>query len=226
MTTMRWMWLSSMVLAGCLVPVIAGSDDGGTGLGRQCGGFAGAACLAGLDCVDYPYDDCDPLHGGADCIGWCVQGSGGAGGGWGGGTGGTGGSGGAAGGGAGGGLSGPSCGGFAGTACDGGLTCVDDPNDGCDPANFGADCPGICIPLDGGTLCNFFTCLPEQFCKRQWPGIDAGTGPWPVGCVAATGLCTGSLTCGSCFPTDPCTQTACADVSVTDAGRYVDCMGQ
>lgn len=40
----------------------------------------------------------------------------------------------------------PMCGGFAGIACPSGYTsCVDDPNDGCDPANGGADCSGICV---------------------------------------------------------------------------------
>jgi eight-cysteine-cluster-containing protein len=36
------------------------------------------------------------------------------------------------------------CGGFAGFACPAGLICVDAPNDACDPANGGADCPGLC----------------------------------------------------------------------------------
>jgi hypothetical protein len=40
--------------------------------------------------------------------------------------------------------SGPSCGGFAGIACPGSGSCVDDPGDGCDPENGGADCGGIC----------------------------------------------------------------------------------
>ncbi len=39
----------------------------------------------------------------------------------------------------------PGCGGFAGLACPSGYSkCVDNPNDGCDPAHGGADCPGIC----------------------------------------------------------------------------------
>lgn len=38
------------------------------------------------------------------------------------------------------------CGGFAGTPCDEpGRTCVDDPDDGCDPLTGGADCMGICV---------------------------------------------------------------------------------
>ncbi|HTK75144.1 MAG TPA: hypothetical protein VL371_07775 [Gemmataceae bacterium] len=37
------------------------------------------------------------------------------------------------------------CGGFAGIPCPSGQTCIDDPNDSCDPANGGADCGGICV---------------------------------------------------------------------------------
>ncbi len=37
------------------------------------------------------------------------------------------------------------CGGFAGIQChDGNQSCVDDPNDDCDPNNGGRDCGGIC----------------------------------------------------------------------------------
>jgi hypothetical protein len=37
------------------------------------------------------------------------------------------------------------CGGFAGIAChNANETCVDDPNDSCDPAHGGADCGGVC----------------------------------------------------------------------------------
>ncbi|WP_119631046.1 Kazal-type serine protease inhibitor family protein [Methylocaldum marinum] len=36
------------------------------------------------------------------------------------------------------------CGGIAGLQCPDGQVCVDDPNDDCDPAKGGADCPGIC----------------------------------------------------------------------------------
>ncbi|KAM0271124.1 hypothetical protein ACHAQH_009191 [Verticillium albo-atrum] len=41
----------------------------------------------------------------------------------------------------------PQCGGFFGRACPygSGLECFDKPNDGCDPKNGGADCPGICL---------------------------------------------------------------------------------
>ena len=36
------------------------------------------------------------------------------------------------------------CGGIAGIPCAEGYTCVDDPNDTCDPNQGGADCGGIC----------------------------------------------------------------------------------
>ncbi len=36
------------------------------------------------------------------------------------------------------------CGGIANIQCPAGMNCVDDPNDGCDPAT-GADCSGICV---------------------------------------------------------------------------------
>lgn len=36
------------------------------------------------------------------------------------------------------------CGGFTARPCPDGLTCVDDPNDSCDPNNGGADCGGVC----------------------------------------------------------------------------------
>lgn len=37
------------------------------------------------------------------------------------------------------------CGGIAAIPCPTGFECVDDPTDGCDPANGGADCSGICL---------------------------------------------------------------------------------
>jgi hypothetical protein len=80
-----------------------------------CGGFAGFECPEGLTCIDDPSDDCDPEHGGADCIGICVE------------------------------PRPEVCGGFAGFECPKGLTCIDDPSDDCDPKHGGADCIGICV---------------------------------------------------------------------------------
>src|SRR5262245_28513316 len=38
----------------------------------MCGGIAAFRCPGAGRCVDNPYDDCDPQHGGADCSGLCV----------------------------------------------------------------------------------------------------------------------------------------------------------
>lgn len=39
----------------------------------MCGGFAGFPCEEeGRVCIDDPFDDCDPMNGGADCAGICV----------------------------------------------------------------------------------------------------------------------------------------------------------
>ncbi|HEX8705884.1 MAG TPA: hypothetical protein VF815_44020 [Myxococcaceae bacterium] len=43
---------------------------------------------------------------------------------------------------------GQACGGFAGFQCPEGQSCVDDPNDDCDPTQGGADCIGICTSAD------------------------------------------------------------------------------
>ena len=59
------------------------------------------------------------------------------------------------------------CGGFAGIECPDGLTCVDDPNDDCDPDNGGADCGGICEPAPAPTYCGGFAniaCPKDQVC--------------------------------------------------------------
>ncbi len=36
------------------------------------------------------------------------------------------------------------CGGITGAPCPAGFVCKDVPGDGCNPAQGGADCPGIC----------------------------------------------------------------------------------
>ncbi|MFO0598103.1 MAG: hypothetical protein U0228_22565 [Myxococcaceae bacterium] len=111
------------------------NSDGGI----SCGGFAGLACPSGLSCVDDPTDMCDPTTAN-DCMGICVRGGmdGGVDGGIDGGP-------------ADGGMdAGIECGGFAGLACPSGLTCVDNPNDMCDPLTAN-DCIGMCVvDADGG----------------------------------------------------------------------------
>lgn len=41
---------------------------------KFCGGFGNLACGEGEQCVDDPNDGCDPMGGGADCGGICVEG--------------------------------------------------------------------------------------------------------------------------------------------------------
>lgn len=45
------------------------------------------------------------------------------------------------------------CGGIAGIPCAEGFTCVDDPNDTCDPNQGGADCGGICQQAEEKKSC-------------------------------------------------------------------------
>lgn len=53
------------------------------------------------------------------------------------------------------------CGGFANLPCPDGFVCGEDPNDGCDPENGGADCGGICVPAPS---CEPVLC--ELFCEN------------------------------------------------------------
>jgi eight-cysteine-cluster-containing protein len=78
---------------------------------------------------------------------------------------------------------GPECGGIAGRICPRGQMCVDDPSDGCDPANGGADCGGICVdspPRCGGLLgtpCpDGLECVddPSDDCDPANGGADCG----------------------------------------------------
>jgi hypothetical protein len=166
-------WFVLCGLAACR-PVDEAPDPASV----SCAGFSGKACPGGGRCADDPNDDCDPLHGGADCAGLCscietalcIQGD-------------------VfdsspsvcacvpapvadpcaavrckagshcdADGGAAQCLPDPtsvSCGGIAAFPCPGGGTCVDAPGDGCDPQHGGADCGGIC------------TCVETVACTRD-----------------------------------------------------------
>jgi hypothetical protein len=59
-----------------------------------------------------------------------------------------------------------SCGGIAGRPCDAGMSCVDDPADGCDPAHGGADCGGLCKPAP--TDCRTSGCATGSYCSFCW----------------------------------------------------------
>jgi hypothetical protein len=132
---------------------------------QRCGGFIGISCPGLGQCVDDPTDDCDPANGGADCDGLCTciqkvlcvigshfdsspsvcacvpdvdlcaailcpvgfdcvvsNGVGSC-------------------------VPRPSCGGIAGVPCAGNGTCIDDPNDTCDPANGGGTCSCVATAL-------------------------------------------------------------------------------
>lgn len=143
-----------------------------------CGGFAGIQCPTGYVCVDNPNDGCDPSHGGADCGGICLKKTGGGTADAGTGTkpdaGGTH-------------PTGAICGGFAGLQCPAGETCVDDPDDGCDPMHGGADCSGRCVPqATGAAHCGGIAGLP---CPKGQTCVDDpndGCGPMGSDCP---GIC-------------------------------------
>jgi hypothetical protein len=194
-----------------------------------CGGLAGTACPGFGRCGDDPSDDCDPNNGGADCRGvcsciqnvLCVRGDvfdsapdvcacvpdptqdpcaavrceagthcvadadtancvPDA----------------------------PFCGGIAGFPCPGSGTCVDNPNDDCDPKNGGADCGGLC------------ECNALGLCVSGSVWDDS---PDVCGCVPATNPCAATLcptgtTCevmdgaGVCISdgTEACGSSTCA----------------
>jgi len=129
------------------------------------------------------------------------------------------------------------CGGIAGIQCPKGYACVDDPNDGCDPAKGGADCGGKCqkVPQTCGGIAGIqcpkgYTCVddPTDGCDPANGGADCGgkcqkecTGPIPscapppVGCHYEGGGCVdGNNVCGKLV-----CATACGD-SFCGAGTY------
>jgi len=78
-----------------------------------------------------------------------------------------------------------SCGGFGGVQCPKGYSCVDDPNDSCDPEAGGADCSGVCMQDTSTQLCGGFanlpcpdgmTCVdnPNDDCDPNHGGADCG----------------------------------------------------
>jgi hypothetical protein len=50
-----------------------GIDEQGDKKKGTCGGIGGLQCPTGQTCVDDPSDTCDPMTGGADCMGMCVK---------------------------------------------------------------------------------------------------------------------------------------------------------
>lgn len=98
------------------------------------------------------------------------------------------------------------CGGIAAFPCPGAGTCVDDPNDSCDPTKGGADCGGLC------------ECNALGFCVE---GYEWDSSPAVCGCVekvdpCAAVRCASGYHCesaqgtASCVPdTNPCAAVLC-----------------
>ena len=168
----------------------------------QCGGITGQSCPPGQECVDDPNDMCDPADG-ADCPGMCQVPNGGEcktdadcpqlrapcsvcadgtvacprsfcnngtcn-------------------------VDFPTCGTPVSCGSDGckpGTSCADDPNDTCDPATGGRDCPGICVPDNQPRPCSDDAGCP--------PGYVCATDP-STGCAPdAAGVCA-----AVCVPVPP-----------------------
>ena len=95
------------------------------------------------------------------------------------------------------------CGGIAGIPCPEGQTCVDAPDDGCDPANGGADCGGICVDAPTGTFCGGIAAIP---CPKGQSCVDApGDGCDPAnGGADCGGICVDQCGDVTCAPGTTC----------------------
>ena len=92
------------------------------------------------------------------------------------------------------------CGGLAGFSCPEGFECVDDPGDHCDPAAGGADCSGICVPIDYNS-CAAMLCIEGTTCCPQCGGI----------CIPNDIPCSEDLYCPPGQPSGaPCGPNFCA----------------
>jgi len=126
------------------------------------------------------------------------------------------------------------CGGIAGLTCSGGLTCVDDPIDSCDPANGGADCSGVCVDAKTAPKCGGIaglkcatglTCVdePSDSCDPASGGADCGGICIKAACDPKLAL---TVTCApgkefdtqKCACVTPASKTTCANVRC--AGGY------
>ena len=129
------------------------------------------------------------------------------------------------------------CGGIAGDPCDKGETCVDIPNDGCDPAKGDTDCAGACAPCkefcfpdvkecpDGTTKvsrdpcnnCEFAPCPPPPSCSGPCPA-DAML--CPDGTVVERDPCN-NCEFAPCPPPPSCPGPCTADAMLCPDGTAV-----
>ncbi|KAJ9451570.1 hypothetical protein DIPPA_24865 [Diplonema papillatum] len=190
----------------------------------SCGGFLGKSCDSKSHvCIDDPSDDCDPLNGGADCIGCCVidqclavkcdagltcQ------------------------------LNSmgqaecvkdhiedkdetsalaavckdkAACGGILGESCDSrSHVCIDDPSDDCNPLKGGADCSGCCV-FD---QCLFTKCSAGFTCQLNAMGqAECVKDKGPECCLAVPSCPKGYSQSKSCSKSDFVTGV-CLEISL------------
>jgi len=100
------------------------------------------------------------------------------------------------------------CGGIAGFPCPDGQTCVDNPNDECDPNNGGADCGGICITRTNpcaAVLCKVGT----QCIDRGGVAVCVPLDPCAVVRCKAGTACVNQGGVAACVPSEPCGNATC-----------------
>lgn len=133
-----------------------------------CGGFAGLACPAGLECVDDPNDGCDPSAGGADCAGICQP------------------------------PATQACGGLLGLQCDAGELCDYELEDICGAADQTGVCkpqPEFCAEIYSPVCgCDGVTYSNECFANAAGTSISA-VGECTSACEDAGNFCTSSTVC-------------------------------
>jgi hypothetical protein len=124
-------------------------------------------------------------------------------------------------------MAAPRCGGIAARPCPGRGTCVDDPNDSCDPKKGGADCGGICECAAVGR------CIPARptwnaspdVCDCVPPDGNAGSGGSAGGDAGSggssdAGTSGGGVTCGAntCADGEECCNPSCGFCAAPGAG--------
>lgn len=100
------------------------------------------------------------------------------------------------------------CGGIAGFPCPPGLTCVDNPNDECDPQQGGADCGGMCVREEKPARCGGIAGeqCPAGYECADVPGDDCDPTDGAADCL---GICRpapspGCSSDADCFIGAPC----------------------